>query len=67
MTYSLHMYASWIDHTGKEWFTFGKYKHKLVSTILKQDPKYIKWIKENTRRRFSKHIENEIIRLKILN
>jgi len=28
-------------------FTFGKYKGKLVSEVLKENPSYIKWVHEN--------------------
>ena len=52
--------------TGKEFFSFGKYKHKSVDFVLKTNPDYIKWIKLNTKRMFSPWFEGELKRLNII-
>jgi len=39
-------------------FTFGKYKGKLLSEIIRNDPQYITWAKENIPG-FIKHVMRE--------
>jgi len=58
--------ASYRTHTGKWLFSFGKYKGKSTLHILQVDPKYIKWVKEKTKRIFSPHMENEIKRINLI-
>lgn len=47
---------------GKEFFIFGKYKNISVKFILQTRPEYFK----NTKRTFSKNIQKELTRLKLI-
>ena len=50
------------DEQGRETFNFGKYKGRLVSDVLAQDPSYYAWIMDND---FTLNTKNMLTRLKL--
>ena len=50
------------DEQGRETFNFGKYKGRLVSDVLAQDPSYYAWIMDND---FTLNTKNMLTRIKL--
>ena len=50
------------DEKGRETFNFGKYKGRLVSEILQQDPSYYGWIMGND---FTLNTKNMLTKIKL--
>ena len=50
------------DEQGRELFNFGKYKGRLVSEVLQQDPSYYAWIMDND---FTLNTKNMLTKIKL--